>query len=223
MTKPIDWGAVHRIRFAHVKSVLRDRYHKYEVPDDDAGNDDLCIFLHVKASAHKPGGREKALYNEITLWAPWMSAEEARKLAAEIAGNPIKFTSATLGQRLNLDSATRERLRVWQIRAADSNAEVEKERKRERRRQQDRERKRRARQPRAAYLAAVTKNSERQTKPWIAMGINRATYYRRRAKGATRSVRKTCKKMRPGPSAQVTLITKRTHPVARQTSQTGKA
>jgi hypothetical protein len=177
----VNWGAVHRVRVGHVRELLKDRYRGYEVPDDDAGNEDLRIFLHVKASANRPEQREKVLFETARLWAPWMSAEEARQVAAEIAAKPLKVTSTWLGQQLNVDSATRDRLGIWQIGATDMDAEARKARRRER----DRERKRelRNRQPRAEYLAEVTKNSKQSTKPWVMMGISRATYFRRQSKG----------------------------------------
>jgi hypothetical protein len=161
MTKPVNWATVHRIRFGHVKRLLLDRY-GVVLPDDDAGAEDLRILLHVEANAYQPERRDKVLLGEIELRAPWMPADEAQ-LASAIALKPLKVTSEWLGLALNVNSATRERLGIWQIGAVDLDAKG----RNERRRQRDRERKRQARhrQPRAEYLA----NSKQQSQPWKAM------------------------------------------------------
>ena len=183
--RPTDWGAVHRVRLGHVRKVLHDRY-GFELPNDDAGGEDLRVLLHVKAQCYAPERREKALLNEIGLLAPWLTNDNANRLATEIATKPLKLTADGLGQMLNLDWMTRERLRVWQIGAVDWSAAH----RRDRRRQRHREgmwRKRRAegRVDREEYL--TTHNTNR-TKPWLTLGISRGTYYRRKAKGSLRQV-----------------------------------
>jgi hypothetical protein len=216
MTKPVDWGAVHRVRFGHVKTLLRDRY-GVELPDDDAGAEDLRILLHVKANAYRPERRDKVLLGEIELQAPWMPDGEARQLAAEIALNPLKVTSDWLGRALNVDSATRERLSIWQIGAVDGDAQSRKER----RQQRDRERKRQARQPRAEYRAGVAENSAKHSRPWEALGISRATYYRRQSV-ETRSVRKPAKKNETRSVRKVPSCHERTHRVSRHSLSNGR-
>jgi hypothetical protein len=218
--KPTDWGAVHRIRLGHVSKLLLDRY-GVELPDDDAGTEDLRILLHVKANANRPEQREKVLLNTIALWAPWMPDDKARQTAAEIALKPLKVTSDWLGRELNVDCATRDRLGIWQIGAIDLDMEARKERRKERRRQQDRERKKRSRRSRADYLADIARGSKKSTKPWVSLGISRATYFRRQSQnGETQSVRKASRQvrleMRLGASAKVPLLTRGTHPVSRQ-------
>src|SRR5262245_23352856 len=99
-----NWGAVHRVRVGNVRKLLLHRYGP-ELPDDDAGAEYLRILLHVKANACKPEYRVKRLLNEISLQAPWMSAEKASKVAADIAAKPLKVTADWLGQALNVDIA----------------------------------------------------------------------------------------------------------------------
>lgn len=184
--RPTDWGAVHRVRLGHVRRLLYDRY-GFKLPNDDAGNEELRILLHVKAQCYVPERREKALLNEIGLLAPWLSDADADRLATEISAKPLMLTADGLGQMLNLDWMTRERLRLWQIGAIDATAEY----RRQRRILRDRERKWRKRRAdgrtdRAEYLAT---HSASRSKPWLAMGISRGTYYRRRARGTLRQVR----------------------------------
>jgi hypothetical protein len=112
----IEGGAIHRVRLGHVNRLLLDRYGP-ELPDDDAGAEDLRILLHVKANAYRSERREKTLLNEIGLRAPWMPADKARL-------KPLKGSADWLGRALNVDCATRDRLGIWQIGAADLDAQA---------------------------------------------------------------------------------------------------
>lgn len=184
--KPVDWGAVHRVRSGEVTTVLNDRYgrHGFIIPDDDAGDKDLFALLCVKAQCYRPDRREKAVLDAIALWAPWMSADKARE-TADRAIVERKITGDKIGQWLLLDADTRDRLRVWRIGAFDLDEEGRKQRRRERRQQQDRKRKAGQRRKtgapsRAEWLKA---NNKQRAQPWLEMGISRASYYRRQAKG----------------------------------------
>jgi len=173
------WDAVHRVRLGHVRRLLHHRYGP-ELPDDDAGDDDLRILLHIKARCYAPQRREKALLNEISLWAPWLGEGKAKQIATEIAAKPMKLKADTLGRKLNLDWMTRERLRLWQIGAVDAPADYRKQRRRLR----DAERKWRKRRAegcvdREQYL---DEHIVERTKPWQTLGISRRTYYYRKAK-----------------------------------------
>jgi hypothetical protein len=179
-----DWGAVHRVRLGHVRRLLLHRYGP-KLPNDDAGADDLRILLHVKAQCYVPKRREQALLSEIELSAPWMTNVTAAALAAEIAAKPMRLKADTLGRMLNLDWMTRERLRLWQIGAVDDDAEGRKRRRKQRHAERMwRKRRAEGRADRQAYLASALSN----TKPWLAMGISRRTYERRRAKGTLSQV-----------------------------------
>src|SRR5262245_38537596 len=112
------WGAVNSVRLHDVRRVLRDRYGD-QLPDDDAGRDDLWVLLHIKSCATSIPRRQKAILVEINDWAPWLDEDEAEQLAGQIAAHPIYFTSVTLGRKLNVTSADRDRLRLRQIGAMD--------------------------------------------------------------------------------------------------------
>src|SRR6476659_5317502 len=82
-----------------------------------------------------------------------------------------------LGQRLNLTNAEREALKAWRIAPVDMTADD----LAEQRKAKERERKRRKRatmgaKPRQTYEAA----SLSSRKPWLAEGVSRATWYRKR-------------------------------------------
>lgn len=179
-----NWITVNRVRLGHVRRLLCHRY-GVELPDDDAGSEDLRILLHIKARCYAPARREQALLNEIGLMAPWMAAERAKQIAAEIAAKPMRLKADTLGRLLNVTTAERDRLGIWQIGAVDLDAVTRKER----RRQRDRERKARQRHvegrvSRDQYRATALSN----TQPWLALGICRRTWERRRAKGTLSQV-----------------------------------
>jgi hypothetical protein len=174
------WGAVHRVRLGHVRKLLHGRYGA-ELPDDDAGAEDLCVLLHVKAQCYAPQRREKALLTEIGLTAPWLAQGKAQRIAAGIAGRPMTLSADILGRMLNLDFMTRERLRLWQIGAVDAPADYRKQRRRQRHRERMwRKRRAEGHTDREEYLAAHGAN---RTKPWLVEGISRRTYYYRKAKG----------------------------------------
>jgi hypothetical protein len=84
----------------------------------------------------------------------------------------------TVARQIGLTAEQRERNQLWTLPPVD----LSKEQIAERKRQRDRERKRRARrragqQARGEYLAQFDK-------PWIAAGVSRATWFRRKAKDA---------------------------------------
>src|SRR5664280_1858227 len=155
-----------------------------QLPDDDAGADDLVLAFHQIA-----GGGFNVINRCIKwaiVWAPWCSHADAAALATEIAAQPRPLKARALGERLGLTDYERTALKIRTIRPIDvTDACLA-----ERRNQKDRDRKALRRQPaRAAKPAPAS-----QTKPWEAEGIDRATWYRRKAKSAgqkraTKSVR----------------------------------
>ena len=133
------------------------------MPDDDAGAEDLRILLHVKAQCYQPQRRERALVNEIEVSAPWLANGAAIKLASEIAAKPMWLKVDTLGQLLNVDWQTRERLRVWQIGAIDMPADIRQIRRRQRNAERMwRQRRAEGRKTRDQYVAEALSNA----KPW---------------------------------------------------------
>ena len=117
--------------------------------------------------------------NAIEVWAPWMSADEARQLIDSVTRTPDylrKITARKMGERLNLQNWERERLGLRTIAPVDMTPDQ----LREQRKVKDRARKWRSRraakkQPREVYLD----NSINRQRPWKAENISRATWYRR--------------------------------------------
>jgi hypothetical protein len=123
-------------------------------------------------------------------WAPWLSLDDAAALAEQITAAPEWLKARPMGERLGLTDCERTALKIGTIRPIDvTDADLA-----ERRKRKTRERKALKRQlARAAKPAPAS-----QTKPWVSEGIDRATWYRRKAKSAgqkraTKSVRSNTK------------------------------
>jgi hypothetical protein len=118
--------------------------------------------------------------NAIEVWAPWMSEDEARRLLVEINAAPRwqRWPSPrTLGDRLRVSYGERLRLRVWSIAPYDvPEAGMALLRKQKKRQREWLRRQGQGAEPRAGYLANHRTSKEQ---PWLALGISRATYYRR--------------------------------------------
>jgi hypothetical protein len=143
-----------------------------QLPDDDAGADDLVLAFHQIA-----GGGFNVINRCIKwarVWAPWCSHADAAALATEIAAQPRPLKARALGERLGLTDRERTALKIQTIRPIDmTDGELV-----ARRRQKDRERKAgKRRLERAAKPPPVS-----HAKPWESEGISRRTWYRRMAK-----------------------------------------
>ena len=169
---------IRRVRLGHLKRLLRQRY-GFELPDDDAGREDLELVLCLTG--------DKNLMNTVEVWAPWMQTIEADRLVARIKNMPPhvrQLPPKTLGQCVRLTNVERERSSPWQIRPCD----ISDEEFVEQRKAKDRARKRRKRGsvPLEVYRARRSVNKE---KPWIMQGISRAQWYRRRRRKEMRQRR----------------------------------
>jgi hypothetical protein len=166
---------IRRLRLGNLRTLFRHRWGPV-LPDDDAGREDLReLLLPISVGPNAAIKMERA----IEVWAPWMARDEATQIIDDINLTPIwhrKPTASALGQRLLLTNAERERLRVWSIAAHDMTPEQAAEHRRAKERARKRRyRRSRGSKPRAEYEAA----SLSRTKPWLALGISRRTWYRR--------------------------------------------
>jgi len=160
-----------RLRLGNLRTLCRHRYGP-TLPDDDAGRADLReLLLPISVSANAAVRMPKA----IELWAPWMGQQEAIQLIDDINRTPIrrrKPNGKVLGERLQVTNAQREQLKLWTIAACD----MSEEEAQEWRKAKNRERSRRRRQLRGAKPQA---SSTSRAKPWLDLGMSRASWYRR--------------------------------------------
>ena len=187
---------IRRLRYGDFLTLFRHRYGN-ELPQDDAGRDDLWLLVcNVSLAPSEP---EKKVRHVIGLWAPWMSAEEREDYVKHVMGLDIYEriqTAAEIGQRVGLTNAEREALKLWRFKPIDMTdeelAEQAKARERERRARKRREKGIRTK---AAYLA----ERARRPKPWIAQGISRRTWEprRKRVTQGGSETSETCRKASP--------------------------
>jgi len=162
------------IRMRELELIFSSRYGRF-LPNEDAGRHDFMIAAHH--IAHLGGDAVSHIAHWARLWAPWMTVDELASLTADVMTGPRKFKADTLGRRLKLSQREREELAITTIGAFDFNAEQRRAARKHRRRMKERERRKvRGAKPRADYQA----NAISRSKPWEALGISRATWYRNR-------------------------------------------
>jgi hypothetical protein len=171
------WECIRRLRYGALIKLFRHRWGNV-LPNDDAGRGDLWLLVtNVSLAAAEP---EKKMHHVIEMWAPWMSDREREEYVRHVWGLDLyerTETAEAIGRQLGLTNAEREKLKLWPFKPIDKTdaelAEQAKVRERERRARKRREKGIRTK---AAYLAERAS----KPKPWIAQGISRSTYYRRR-------------------------------------------
>jgi hypothetical protein len=142
-------------------------------PDDDAGLEDLKILLHHYrfTFAHK-------MPHVMKLRAPWATD----KVLEEVLANPRKWKSERLGRLLNLTGKEWRELRI-RIAPVDMPAKERRDYSRILSNgKRLKKRRTKGMKPRAEYLEA---NSLSRTEPWVAEGICRRTWERRRKRVAS--------------------------------------
>jgi hypothetical protein len=171
-----DPETIRRLRQGDLTRLCLDRY-GYELPDDDAGRESLHDLVCLASLA--PARVDLKMRDQVEMQAPWMDTGETCDLLSVVSRTPFDERwriSKELGERHNVTNAERERMSLWQIKpndiTKDSLAEHKKANERERKRRQ---REAKGSKTRAEYLASVA-----SPKPWLEMGISRATYYRRK-------------------------------------------
>jgi hypothetical protein len=159
---------VHR-RKSEMIGLRRDRHGTALLANDDAGRDDLRIMAEHLAQLGEHYVRRHA-----EDYAPWISVRELDRLILEAGPEGKKWTAIRLGKALRLTNAERVKLGIRTIRPIDrTKAQLERDR-----RERDAERKR---QMRARTGARPRAQSAETAKPWIAEGISRRTWYRRKS------------------------------------------
>lgn len=163
-------------RCVELEKLFQDRYGE-QLPDDDAGRDDAEIMLHHLARRTLKPDQINWLMNDwLDRRAPWLADSERDELIARVIVNPLRFTADKLGTRLRLTAACRRRLGITTIGDTETTAEQRQQARAERKVSQKRYKRRAAgSKTRAEYLATALTAQ----KPWVALGISRATYFRR--------------------------------------------
>lgn len=160
------------LRVAELSRLFSRRYGEV-LPDDDAGRDDAALMAHHLAQLS--GDPRKRVMGFIELRCPWMPIAEAKALLLETIDKPRRWRADKLAWRLRLTHAERAALKITTIGAIDKPKSQRWQERQERTRLAKLQRRRQAgSKPRAEYLATVSHG-----KPWKALGISRATWFRR--------------------------------------------
>jgi hypothetical protein len=157
------------LRIAELRRLYIARY-GHVLPDDDAGRDDALIMAHRK----RPDA-ERRIPAWLSLWAPWMTAGEVATMTIRVLNKPLRWRADKLAMRLHLTDAERHRLRITTIGACDLILADRIARRRALKRlRKERLRRRNGAKVRADYEA----QSISRTKPWEALQMSRASWYR---------------------------------------------
>lgn len=169
---PLPFAA---LRMRDLEAVFTNRYGR-TLPDDDSGREDARIAAHHLANLPR-GDQATNVISWLAHWAPWMSPAQMGTLAAEAIEHDLKWKADTLAWRIRLTDRERKALRVTTIGAIDC-GKVARAGRRKRADRANKQNRRRAESaiPRFEYEA----NSLAKTRPWEAVGISRATWFRRR-------------------------------------------
>jgi hypothetical protein len=124
---PLRICRMDRKRIADMETYLWRRY-GCQVPDDDAGREDLALLLNY-IGRNKIAPRAKVMAS-IRVWARWMQPDEANAMAEEAIERPKRYRATTLGARMRLTRAEAATWGIETIRPYDkSDAEMVEERK----------------------------------------------------------------------------------------------
>jgi hypothetical protein len=157
-------------QIAHLRKVFEGRIADYFY---NAEPDRKHVIALIRVLASIPNIRSSTLMQNAWRWLPSATKGEIDDLVSEASRKPCVFRKETLGLLIRLTDAEREKYKAWSIWPIDlSLAEAKLRRKQHDR--DDKAEKRRA--------AGATPRSESlsQTQPWVAEGISRRTWERRR-------------------------------------------
>lgn len=173
------------LRIADLSTIFRSRW-GVVLPDDDAGRDDIKLAVdHLAALAHPA----RAITRWLETWGPWLTLAEHRQIIADGIANQRHWKADALAWRLRLTREERRMLGITTIGAIDHGKAARTKLRR------DRDKARKAAKRRAAGSVARSEyegGSVEKTKPWIAEGISRRTWYRDRAARAAASDEPPC-------------------------------
>jgi hypothetical protein len=165
-------GSLVGIRVAELERVMRDRYGE-QLPDDDAGRDDLFVILNH--AAYYADAKPRMLAAAAS-WAPWINADALDDLIADITARPLRWRADSLAKRLGVTDEQRTRLALRTIGAIDVTAEQRQKRRKERDRLEKQAKRR------AAGIMPRTPPRETRSGQARDRGISERTWRRRRAR-----------------------------------------
>jgi hypothetical protein len=155
------------IRIRELERLFGARYGQ-QLPDDDAGRDDIAIMAHHLANAAR-GDPAARIWRWVRQRAPWVTDSDLEALIEDTVKRPRRWRADRLAWRLGLTVADRDALGITTIGAVDMEASKRSDRRCEKNRAAQAARRRAAGAcTRHQYEAA----SMSRTKPWKALGMS---------------------------------------------------
>lgn len=165
------------LRISELQRIRRARYPQ-GIPDTPDGRVMVRVIVHHLAVLQ--GDQRRRINGWLDEHAPWLTLADANALMVEVATKPRRWRADRLAWRLKLIAADRKALRITTIGAID----VDKQARIRHRSERSRQIKAAARQAAGAVSRAhYEAQSLSREAPWVAQGISRATWYRRRETG----------------------------------------
>lgn len=165
--------AIVTLRMAELFRVFVRYYGSAPLPDDDDGRDSLKLAFQVLSTT---GGAGNRMVDIARIWAPWMAVAELDALVADVVAHPRRFKADTVAARLGMTDEIRTLLKLRTIGAIDKTAQQRAAERKEKQRLAKEQKRRAAGIP----TIAETRAARARREPWIAAGIPRSTWYRRR-------------------------------------------
>lgn len=164
------------MRVRDLGRVLQARF-GYVLPDNPAGR--AFAVVMVQHLVRLQGVEE---FDRVPSWcglyAPWLTRGEIAKHVSDALNAPKYWKALSLGWHLKLSTAERRAWRITTIAAFDmSDSDKRSHKKCLARERMARLRARKGKKDRAAYLSEA-----KGGRPWLALGISRRTYFRRKHK-----------------------------------------
>ena len=116
------------LRLHDLARLFRARY-GIELPNDDAGRDDMMVAVNHLASLAHP---KKRINDWLDLWCPWLSRSESATIIAKAIVHQQHWTADQLAWRFNLLDEDRTYLGITTIGAVDCNKQQRIKRRKER-------------------------------------------------------------------------------------------
>jgi hypothetical protein len=175
----LDWQfSLETLRLREIETVIRSR-HGNGIPDPDGTDDVESCLAYLRAVAMTPDAQDLASWAKV--WAPWANPADIEEIGAQRDRRKRMIGADAVAKLLFVTMAERTALNLKTIGACDRSAEERKILAREAKRVRDRaakekERREKGRVARSSYEA----ESISSLKPWLAEGISRRTWERRR-------------------------------------------
>jgi len=152
------------LRLAELTRLYDHRYSRMYLPESDH------TLMLVRIMAHHMGSlpnADRRIQAYVLTCASWLSLPEMERLIREVMECPLRWRAAKLGWKLKLTDNERTALKIKTIAPCDMTPAQLAARRKERQRQAS-----------ARYRARKAK--PQTPKPWLELGISRATYYRQK-------------------------------------------